>query len=535
MNLHHVLFFCFFSALCGGNSGINIYTGPEGGSGTINCHFTLPGNRKFFCKNECKGEDILVQTDDVRANRGRYSIEYKGESSGRGIVSMTIRNLTQSDSGTQYRCGLGGSLVPDSFWDFEVRVSDELLDKNSGLIQTDTERENVTYSCIDAVNRDRIFFCKGECKKEEDILIETDKNRAQSGRYSIEYKEGSTFGLYVTITQVVKSDSGQYRCGYGRALSPDSSRTFSVIVVDAPTTSKPTWTHRPSSTSVPSASTPPPIISSPGHSTPSSVLPETTNQPAAAASTTSKAKLTLQPFSTSVPSASTPPPIISSSGHSTPSSVLPENTNQPAAAGSTTSKPKLTLRPFSLSIPSASTPTPSMRFSSRGFTPSSVLPETTNQPAAAGSTTSKPKLTLRPFSLSVPSASTPTPTLQSMSFSSRGFTTISFLPETTNQPAAACTPHGVNSFKHSSFWCFQASTTSKLNRTLLPFSASIPSATTATSHRLSTTSSVFPVSTDQSASASQFSVQCLSTCQSASRTKTFLFQQMTTTCCKMSY
>ncbi|XP_018559391.1 uncharacterized protein LOC108902133 [Lates calcarifer] len=264
MNLHHVLFFCFFSALCGGNSGINIYTGPEGGSGTINCHFTLPGNRKFFCKNECKGEDILVQTDDVRANRGRYSIEYKGESSGRGIVSMTIRNLTQSDSGTQYRCGLGGSLVPDSFWDFEVRVSDELLDRKSGFIRTNIEGENVTYPCIDAVNRDRIFFCKGECKKEEDIFIETNGNRAQSGRYSIEYKEGSTFGLDVTITQVLKSDSGQYRCGYGRALSPDSSRTFSVIVVDAPTTSKPTWTHRPSSTSVPSASTPPPIISSQG-------------------------------------------------------------------------------------------------------------------------------------------------------------------------------------------------------------------------------------------------------------------------------
>ncbi|XP_018559398.1 polymeric immunoglobulin receptor [Lates calcarifer] len=251
MNLHHVLFFCFFSALCGGNSGINIYTGPEGGSGTINCYLTLSGNRKFFCKNECKGEDVLIKTDDVRANRGRYSIEYKGESSGRGIVSVTIRNLTQSDSG-RYRCGLGGSLVPESYTDFGVRVSDELLDKNSGFLRTDTEGENVTYPCIDAVNRDRIFFCKGECKKEEDILIETDKNRAQSGRYSIEYKEGSTFGLYVTITQVVKSDSGQYRCGYGRALSPDSSRTFSVIVVNvsaAQATSKPTWTHRPSSTS----------------------------------------------------------------------------------------------------------------------------------------------------------------------------------------------------------------------------------------------------------------------------------------------
>ncbi|XP_050927451.1 polymeric immunoglobulin receptor isoform X4 [Lates calcarifer] len=252
MNLHHVLFFCFFSALCGGNSGINIYTGPEGGSGTINCYLTLPGNRKFFCKNECKGEDVLIQTDDVRANRGRYSIEYKGESSGRGIVSVTIRNLTQSDSG-RYRCGLGGSLVPESYTDFGVRVSDELLDKNSGFLRTDTEGENVTYPCIDAVNRDRIFFCKGECKKEEDIFIETNGNRAQSGRYSIEYKEGSTFGLYVTITQVLKSDSGQYRCGYGRALSPDSSRTFSVIVVDE-AQPLPNQTG-PSSASVPAAST----------------------------------------------------------------------------------------------------------------------------------------------------------------------------------------------------------------------------------------------------------------------------------------
>ncbi|XP_018559396.1 polymeric immunoglobulin receptor [Lates calcarifer] len=268
MNLHHVLFFCFFSALCGGNSGIKIYTGPEGGSGRIGCHLTLSGNRKFFCKNECKGEDVLIQTDDVRANRGRYSIEYKGESSGRGIVSVTIRNLTQSDSG-RYRCGLGRSSVPESNSDFGVRVSDELLDRKSGFIQTDTEGENVTYSCIDAVNRSRIFFCKGECKKEEDILIETDKNRAQSGRYSIEYKEGSTFGLYVTITQVVKSDSGQYRCGYGRALSPDSSRTFSVIVVDE-AQPLPNQTG-PSSTSISAGSTSgttqPPPSTSPGNNT----------------------------------------------------------------------------------------------------------------------------------------------------------------------------------------------------------------------------------------------------------------------------
>ncbi|XP_050927449.1 hepatitis A virus cellular receptor 1 isoform X2 [Lates calcarifer] len=355
MNLHHVLFFCFFSALCGGNSGINIYTGPEGGSGTINCYLTLPGNRKFFCKNECKGEDVLIQTDDVRANRGRYSIEYKGESSGRGIVSVTIRNLTQSDSG-RYRCGLGGSLVPESYTDFGVRVSDELLDKNSGFLRTDTEGENVTYPCIDAVNRDRIFFCKGECKKEEDIFIETNGNRAQSGRYSIEYKEGSTFGLYVTITQVLKSDSGQYRCGYGRALSPDSSRTFSVIVVDeaqplpnqtgpssasvpAASTSGTTLLSTPASPENNKTSTGPSSASVPAASTSGKTLPSTPASPENTKTSTAK-PLPNQtgPSSTSVPAAST------SGTTQLPPPASPENNKTstgPSSAGSTSRKMQL--------------------------------------------------------------------------------------------------------------------------------------------------------------------------------------------------
>ncbi|XP_038577630.1 uncharacterized protein LOC119905021 [Micropterus salmoides] len=129
MNIHCVLFFCFFSALCGGNTGLvsaklDIYAGAEGGTGAISCYFTLSGSRKFFCKNECKAEDILVKTDDVRAQSGRYSIEYRDGSSGRRIVSVTITNLTKSDSG-RYRCGLGGTSVPESFRDFEVSVSDD--------------------------------------------------------------------------------------------------------------------------------------------------------------------------------------------------------------------------------------------------------------------------------------------------------------------------------------------------------------------------------------------------------------------------
>uniref|UniRef100_A0A3B4X0I8 Immunoglobulin domain-containing protein n=1 Tax=Seriola lalandi dorsalis TaxID=1841481 RepID=A0A3B4X0I8_SERLL len=121
--------FIFSTALCGGNSGLvsakpPIFTGPEGGHGTISCHLNVSGSRKFFCREECKEEDILIRTDKFSAKSGRYSIRYKNKgSSGGSILSVTITNLTQSDSG-QYRCGLGTSAVPDLFEDFEVRISD---------------------------------------------------------------------------------------------------------------------------------------------------------------------------------------------------------------------------------------------------------------------------------------------------------------------------------------------------------------------------------------------------------------------------
>ncbi|XP_042265570.1 mucin-5AC-like isoform X5 [Thunnus maccoyii] len=285
MNIHHVLFFCFLSALQDGNTGlvnaISVYAGAEGGNGSIICSLTSSGSTKFFCKGECKEEDILIKTDGVTAQSGRYSISYEDGSSGRRTVTVTFTQLTKSDSG-RYTCGLGGSSVPDAYRDFDVIVTDAAtLGENTHFIRAGTVGGNITSGCLNTVNGSRKFFCKDECKKEEDILVKTEENRAQNGRYSIEYREGSTYGLYLTITQLKKSDTGRYRCGYGRALSPDSSNTFQIFVVDAPTTSKPNWTLRPFPTSVPSASTPTTtqsLISSSGSFTPSSSFPETTEQ-----------------------------------------------------------------------------------------------------------------------------------------------------------------------------------------------------------------------------------------------------------------
>ncbi|XP_042265595.1 uncharacterized protein LOC121896033 [Thunnus maccoyii] len=130
MNIHHVLFFCFLSALQDGNTGlvnaINLFAGAEGGSGSIICHLTSSGSTKLFCKGECKEEDILIETDGVTAQSGRHSIRYEDGSSGRRSVTVTITQLTKSDSG-RYRCGLEGSSVPDSYTDFDVTVTDERL------------------------------------------------------------------------------------------------------------------------------------------------------------------------------------------------------------------------------------------------------------------------------------------------------------------------------------------------------------------------------------------------------------------------
>lgn len=76
-----------------------------------------------------------------------------------------------------------------------------------------------------------MFLCKNKCEKQEDVIIETDSSRAQSGRFSLEYREGSLFGLYVTISQATTSETGGYMCGYGRALSPDTYYTVRIMVI----------------------------------------------------------------------------------------------------------------------------------------------------------------------------------------------------------------------------------------------------------------------------------------------------------------
>ncbi|XP_071031976.1 CMRF35-like molecule 7 [Oncorhynchus clarkii lewisi] len=95
------------------------------------------------------------------------------------------------------------------------------------------------------------YFCKGTCSG-RDILVETKRSKTVSqGRYSIEDKGDGVF--YVTIKNLMKSDSGTYWCGVER-YGLDTYQEVNLAVTDAsPETS--TLTSRPHvSTTLPNLS-----------------------------------------------------------------------------------------------------------------------------------------------------------------------------------------------------------------------------------------------------------------------------------------
>ncbi|XP_005477854.1 polymeric immunoglobulin receptor [Oreochromis niloticus] len=247
MKLLRAVIFFFLSGTTGFVKA-SIWIGPEGGNLSLYNYLTVSGNIKFFCKEKCEqAENILIKTDGTTAQSGRFKIEYKNASSGRGRLSFAITHMTKSDSG-RYRYGLGKSSAPDSYSDIEVRVSNE-FNKSSGIFRAQTEGEEISFPCANAVHGQRKFLCKNPCKK-GNIFIDTTNDKAENGRYSIKYTKGSAFGLQATIRQLTKSDTGQYWCGYGDPLSPDSYDTDDVFVVEA---SKPS-ASTPSSSQTESAS-----------------------------------------------------------------------------------------------------------------------------------------------------------------------------------------------------------------------------------------------------------------------------------------
>ncbi|KAJ0055917.1 hypothetical protein NL108_015616, partial [Boleophthalmus pectinirostris] len=76
-----------------------------------------------------------------------------------------------------------------------------------------------------------MLFCKNDCDKRENILVETPGTRTQSGRYSIEFnKRSNHFILHVGISDLRSSDSGSYRCEIWSGKVMEDSVEFQLEV-----------------------------------------------------------------------------------------------------------------------------------------------------------------------------------------------------------------------------------------------------------------------------------------------------------------
>uniref|UniRef100_A0A087X759 Immunoglobulin domain-containing protein n=1 Tax=Poecilia formosa TaxID=48698 RepID=A0A087X759_POEFO len=214
------------------------WTGKERENITVGCKFLFSGRIKFFCKGICEGENILVETSEDTAQSGRYNIEYKTYDSGSYVLYVSISKLKRSDAG-QYRCGLDNPGV--RYDDFKLIVTEDLQDGDSVRTIRGIEGTTITFGCKFIFPGSTKFFCKEICEG-ENILIETTEDRAQRGRYSIEYEKhrSESIAVYVSISELKRSDSGRYRCGLDKSWTRYDD--FDLDVTGASNTSGPNWT-----------------------------------------------------------------------------------------------------------------------------------------------------------------------------------------------------------------------------------------------------------------------------------------------------
>ncbi|XP_041801985.1 CMRF35-like molecule 6 isoform X2 [Chelmon rostratus] len=118
------LFFTLWDANTVFSAETSVLTAKEGGNFTHGCQFSLPlfGKTKTFCRSTCREEDVLIQTTDDAARRGRYSIQYTPGAFA-SVLDVSITELTKSDAG-RYRCGLNRKWLQSLKEDFEIRVED---------------------------------------------------------------------------------------------------------------------------------------------------------------------------------------------------------------------------------------------------------------------------------------------------------------------------------------------------------------------------------------------------------------------------
>ncbi|XP_007574498.1 polymeric immunoglobulin receptor-like [Poecilia formosa] len=102
--------------------------------------------------------------------------------------------------------------------------------REGAMYQFRAAGENFSFLCLYHLPETWKIFCRDDCEG-ENVLIKTQADSAQSGRFSSEYQHQQE--LVVSISPLTKSDSGTYHCGTGASVSAASFTQFQLRVTDA--------------------------------------------------------------------------------------------------------------------------------------------------------------------------------------------------------------------------------------------------------------------------------------------------------------
>ncbi|XP_073327234.1 uncharacterized protein [Pagrus major] len=226
MNIHHVVLFCFSSAVIDGNAGlVDAQTKMEGEDFTIQfALYVPPGSRIYLSRNDGGKEEILVETHGNRMQSGRFRIRYDKIDL---KVHAVITDLNLSDTG-RYEVGVGDSSSHDPYGEFEIKVRAlcEQAVYEEPRVYSSAEGGNITIECsLSAHALNRKFLCRDKCHR---FLFDTHAERAMSNKYEITQGKNGLFN--VTITRLTWSDSGRYSCGVGRRERTNQCQAFEITV-----------------------------------------------------------------------------------------------------------------------------------------------------------------------------------------------------------------------------------------------------------------------------------------------------------------
>lgn len=116
------------------------YTETEGKDFSIQLPFKLRrGSGIYLCRNDCKREDILIETYETRAEKGRYVIRYDNS-----VVHVVIKMLIQSDAGWY----TVGSPSRGSYREFEIEIRGKFQLKLIPSMAQSQQKHNILYKNI---------------------------------------------------------------------------------------------------------------------------------------------------------------------------------------------------------------------------------------------------------------------------------------------------------------------------------------------------------------------------------------------------